>query len=100
LAAYGAAGDNAVIGSTPSDAHSPLSFDKAGQRVLGLAPAGLVQLGGVEVRHPHLDPGARVRPRTDAQAVTVPHVADHASEGCARLWERGLARVSDGWSRE
>lgn len=85
----GTGADDAIVDHHPAvspshrDAGQDASPYKAGE-TFSVRPSGrALKLGRVEIGEPDLDPGRRIRARSDAQTVAVADVADKAREGIA-----------------
>ena len=86
--------DDAPAAPRGGDAPERPSHRQSGQAVSRLAAARSVQLRGVEIRQPDLDPGHRIGGSAHAESVAIDHMADKAGNGPAGPIREGrLARV-------
>jgi hypothetical protein len=58
-----------------------------------------VQLGRVKVAEANLNPAIGPAGRSNAEPITIAHVADDAAEDRVTRWERRFARIGERWPR-
>jgi hypothetical protein len=87
-------GVHAIVRSTTRHAVETPPQSESLERRLRFASTRLVELGGIEIRQPDLNPMGGVDIKADTQSIAVADIADKTGEALARLGQGALTRIS------